>query len=204
MRALSPWGQRPAGIWVQGENPALGPGFRGLLLPLGAFALEGPAHTTGWGNSSPVSPHAEKSLAHSWSTYPSGHWEQVFYYRCFSFTAPEADVSLVFPNTSFHLLVYLVGYYLLGRLYSLIGTVQKLSHGDGAHRSHSSQTEFGGPGSQDWKSLSSQVGPGPLLAPISVSPFTLLFLLSAFGEALEYFVYLASKKAKAAAHSCLF
>ncbi|KAJ9056768.1 hypothetical protein DSO57_1029643 [Entomophthora muscae] len=97
--------------------PALVPLSSTLLV----LSLEGPTQTTDWRNSSPGNSHKEAFLANGRFIYPSGHWGQKFHYGCSSQTPPEANISLVCPNASFYLLVYLVGYYLLGQFSPIMG-----------------------------------------------------------------------------------
>ncbi|KAJ9048827.1 hypothetical protein DSO57_1039673 [Entomophthora muscae] len=85
------------------------------------LALEGPTCTTDWHNSSTDDSHQEESLANGWFKYLSGHWERKFHYSRSTTPPPKAEISLVRPNMSFYLLVYLVGYYLLGRFSFLMG-----------------------------------------------------------------------------------
>ncbi|KAJ9078178.1 hypothetical protein DSO57_1009591 [Entomophthora muscae] len=91
--------------------------FLGYFLPV-VLALENPTPTTDWHNSSPDDAHQRESLANGWFKYLSGHWGHKFNYGR-SFTSPPVEPSLVRPYTSFYLLVYLVGYYLLGQFSSM-------------------------------------------------------------------------------------
>ncbi|KAJ9054995.1 hypothetical protein DSO57_1008881 [Entomophthora muscae] len=90
------------------------------------LALENSTSTTDWHNSSPDDSHQKESLANGWLKYLSGHWERKFHYD--HSTTPPAEPSLVRPNTSFYLLTYLVGYYLLGRFSSMMGRFTYLGH----------------------------------------------------------------------------
>ncbi|KAJ9086981.1 hypothetical protein DSO57_1037900 [Entomophthora muscae] len=85
------------------------------------LALEGPTCTTNWRNSSPDDSHQEESLANEWFKYPSGHWRRKFHYGCSTTPPPPAKTLLVRPNAYFYLLMYLVGYRLLGRFSSMMG-----------------------------------------------------------------------------------
>ncbi|KAJ9061764.1 hypothetical protein DSO57_1017344 [Entomophthora muscae] len=93
--------------------------FLGYFLPV-VLALENPTPTTDWYNSSPDDAHQKESLANGWFKYPSGHWGRKFNYGR-SFTSPPVEPTLVRPYAFFYLLVYLVGYYLLGRFSSMFG-----------------------------------------------------------------------------------
>ncbi|KAJ9082632.1 hypothetical protein DSO57_1002578 [Entomophthora muscae] len=84
--------------------------------------------TKDWHNYSTDNSHQKESLAHGWFKYPSGHWGRKFHYGCASPSPPPVKPLLVRPNTSFYLLIYLVGYYLLGRFSSMMGRFAYLSH----------------------------------------------------------------------------
>ncbi|KAJ9073487.1 hypothetical protein DSO57_1016018 [Entomophthora muscae] len=79
--------------------------------------LENPTPTINWQN----------SLANGWFKYPSGHWGRKFHYGRQS-TPPPAEPSLVRHHASFYLLMYMVGYYLLGCFSSLMGRFTYLGH----------------------------------------------------------------------------
>ncbi|KAJ9060102.1 hypothetical protein DSO57_1034441 [Entomophthora muscae] len=89
------------------------------FLPV-VLTLKNPTPTTDWYNSSPDDAHQKESLANGWFKYLSGHWGRKFNYGC-SFTSPPVEPTLVRPYASFYLLVYLVGYYLLGQFSSMFG-----------------------------------------------------------------------------------
>ncbi|KAJ9076155.1 hypothetical protein DSO57_1028886 [Entomophthora muscae] len=94
--------------------------FLVLLLTV-VLGLEYPTHTTDWHNSSSNYAHQKESLANGWFKYSSGHWGRKFHYGCNTTPPPPVDISLVRPNTSFCLLTYLVGYYLLSWFSSMMG-----------------------------------------------------------------------------------
>ncbi|KAJ9081756.1 hypothetical protein DSO57_1011350 [Entomophthora muscae] len=100
--------------------------FLAYFLPV-VLALENPTPTTDWYNSSPDDAHQKESLAKGWFKYPSGHWGRKFQYGCL-FTTPPAKPTLVRPYASFYLLMYLVGYYLLGCFSSMFGRFAYLGH----------------------------------------------------------------------------
>ncbi|KAJ9087633.1 hypothetical protein DSO57_1031210 [Entomophthora muscae] len=91
------------------------------------LALENPTPTTDWQNSSPNNAHQKESLAHGWFKYPSGHWGRKFHYDHF-FTPPPAELLLVRPYSSFYLLTYVMGYYMLGCFGSMLGRFAYLGH----------------------------------------------------------------------------
>ncbi|KAJ9081889.1 hypothetical protein DSO57_1010099 [Entomophthora muscae] len=84
------------------------------------YTLENPTPTTDWYNSSPDDAHQKEALANGWFKYTSGHWGCKFNYGCL-FASPPTEPTLVRPYTSFYLLMYLVGYYLLGQFSSMFG-----------------------------------------------------------------------------------
>ncbi|KAJ9058754.1 hypothetical protein DSO57_1009092 [Entomophthora muscae] len=92
------------------------------------LTLENPTPTTDWHNSSPNVSHQKESLANDWFKYPSGHWGRKFHYGQSTTQSPPSESSLVRPNTSFYLLTYLVGYYLLGWFSSMMERFAYLSH----------------------------------------------------------------------------
>ncbi|KAJ9072022.1 hypothetical protein DSO57_1031506 [Entomophthora muscae] len=83
------------------------------------LTLENPTPTTDWHDSFPDDSHQKESLAHGWFKYLSGHWGRKFHYGCAS-PSPPVKPLLIRPKTSFYLLKYLVGYYLLGRFSSMM------------------------------------------------------------------------------------
>ncbi|KAJ9071226.1 hypothetical protein DSO57_1039154, partial [Entomophthora muscae] len=87
-----------------------------------------PVPATDWRNSSPDDSHQKESLANGWFKYPSGHWGQKFHYGCTTTSPPPVEPSLIRPNTSFYLLIYLVGYYLLGHFSSVMVRFSYLGH----------------------------------------------------------------------------
>ncbi|KAJ9081939.1 hypothetical protein DSO57_1009643 [Entomophthora muscae] len=91
------------------------------------FTLENPTPTTNWYNSSLDDSHQKESLANGWFKYPSGHWGRKFHYGR-SFAPPPTEPTLVRPYASFYLLMYLVGYYLLGQFSSMFGRFAYLGH----------------------------------------------------------------------------
>ncbi|KAJ9066862.1 hypothetical protein DSO57_1005525 [Entomophthora muscae] len=100
--------------------------FLAYFLP-DELALETPAPTTDWYNSSPDDAHQKESLANGWFKYPSGHWGRKFQYGHL-FTTPPAEPTLVRPYASFYLLMYLVGYYLLDCFSSMFERFAYLGH----------------------------------------------------------------------------
>ncbi|KAJ9082935.1 hypothetical protein DSO57_1000234 [Entomophthora muscae] len=100
--------------------------FLAYFLPV-VLALENPTPTTDWYNSSPDDVHQKESLANGWFKYPSGHWGHKFQYGRL-FTTPPTEPPLVRPYTSFYLLTYLIGYYLLGCFSSMFGRFAYLGH----------------------------------------------------------------------------
>ncbi|KAJ9082946.1 hypothetical protein DSO57_1000242 [Entomophthora muscae] len=101
--------------------------FLVLLLKV-VLGLKNPTPTTDWHNSSPNDAHQKEPLANRWFKYPSGHWERKFHYGCNITPPPPVEPSLVRPNTSFYLLTYLLGYYLLGWFISMMGRFAYLGH----------------------------------------------------------------------------
>ncbi|KAJ9049421.1 hypothetical protein DSO57_1024667 [Entomophthora muscae] len=89
--------------------------------------LKNPTPTINWQTSSPNNAHQKESLANGWFKYPSGHWGRKFHYGRHS-TPPPAKPSLVRPHASFYLMIYMVGYYLLGCFSSLMGRFAYLGH----------------------------------------------------------------------------
>ncbi|KAJ9076399.1 hypothetical protein DSO57_1026601 [Entomophthora muscae] len=89
--------------------------------------LENITATIGWQNSSPNDAHQKESLVNRWFKYPSGHWGQKFHCGRHS-TPPPTKSLLVQPHASFYLLLYLIGYYLLGCFSSLMGRFAYLGH----------------------------------------------------------------------------
>ncbi|KAJ9090248.1 hypothetical protein DSO57_1004496 [Entomophthora muscae] len=98
-----------------------------VLLLTAVVGLEDPTPTIDWHNSSTNDAHQKESLVNGWFKYPSGHWGRKLHYG-HNPTPPPAESLLVQPNTSFYLLTYLVGYYLLGCFSSLIGMFAYLGH----------------------------------------------------------------------------
>ncbi|KAJ9052473.1 hypothetical protein DSO57_1033750 [Entomophthora muscae] len=101
--------------------------FLVLLLTV-VLGLENPTPTTDWHNSSPNDSHQKESLANRWFKYLSSHWGRKFHYGCNTTPPPPVEPSLVKPNTSFYLLTYLVGYYLLGKFSLMMGRFAYLGH----------------------------------------------------------------------------
>ncbi|KAJ9076014.1 hypothetical protein DSO57_1030216 [Entomophthora muscae] len=99
-----------------------------VLLFTVVLGLETPTPTTDWHNSSPNDAHQKESLANGRFKYLSGHWGRKFHYGCITTPPPLVKPSLVRPNTSFYLLTYLVGYYLLGWSRSMMGRFSYLGH----------------------------------------------------------------------------
>ncbi|KAJ9086902.1 hypothetical protein DSO57_1039788 [Entomophthora muscae] len=93
--------------------------FLVLLLTV-VLGLENPIPTIDWHNSSPDNAHQKESLANGWFKYLSGHWGRKFHHGR-NTTPPPVEPSLVRPNTSLYLLIYLVRYYLLGWFSSMMG-----------------------------------------------------------------------------------
>ncbi|KAJ9057686.1 hypothetical protein DSO57_1020277, partial [Entomophthora muscae] len=74
---------------------------------------------------SPNNAHQKEYLAHGWFKYPSNHWGRKFHYgRLFT----PAEPLLVRPYTSFYLLTYVVGYYMLGCFSSMLRRFAYLGH----------------------------------------------------------------------------
>ncbi|KAJ9049174.1 hypothetical protein DSO57_1027446 [Entomophthora muscae] len=101
--------------------------FLVLLLTI-VLGLENPTPTTDWHNSSPNNSHQKESLANGRFKYSSGHWGKKFHYGHTTTPPPPVEPLLVRPNTSFYLLTYLVGYYLLGWFSSMMGRFAYLGH----------------------------------------------------------------------------